>query len=76
MPNNVNIPERARDWPREAKASAISEDYSKKQIREDIDALIGERDPAWKDSTAQPGQFTVNELAKVLLACGGGGKHA
>lgn len=72
---NVVVPEEAEEWPFEAKVAAISENNTIRDIREEIDGIVGFSDPAWRDyggnELSNGSDFTKKELVELLLALGG-----
>jgi hypothetical protein len=71
MSHNVSIPDKAAEWPFEAKAATVAEVNNAADIRAEIDAIAGISDPAWQASDSQAGSFTKYELTLLMLALGG-----
>jgi len=68
---SVYMPPKADEWEFEARRYALAEANRLVDLREEIDAISGDDDPAWTASGRQPGSFSKDELALVLLALGG-----
>lgn len=67
----VYVPEKAEDWPFEAKAFAISEANDAVEIRREIDSLAGIPEPNWDGDQKSAQFFSKSELTLLLLALGG-----
>lgn len=67
----VDIPDKAGEWPFEAKAAAICEVNTTTDVRSEIDAIAGIEDPNWQGNDSTANQFTKYELTLLLLALGG-----
>jgi len=61
------------DWPYDARVSVIGSQNTAKELRVEIDSIVGNSDPNWvgqkRESRCQ--FFTARELAQLLLALGG-----
>lgn len=68
---SVTLPAEADDWQFEAKRFAVSEANTAAEIRKEIDDILGDSDPRWFEMGGDPGRFTKEELAMLLLALGG-----
>jgi len=68
---SVYLPPKADEWEFEAKRYALSEANRAVDLREEIDAIIGNDDPTWTTTGREPASFSKDELALVLLALGG-----
>lgn len=55
----------------EAKRYVLSKTSRVDNLREEIDAVIGNEEPAWTTTGREPASFSKKELALVLLALGG-----
>ena len=68
---SVSLPPEADDWAFEARRYALAEANTTADIREEVDAIVGFRSPAWETTDSGPGYFSKHELAMLLLALGG-----
>jgi hypothetical protein len=68
---SVEMPEKAEDWPFEAKHTALSEANTCNDIREEIRAIVGPTMIDEGEEGRDASQFTKKEMAAILLALGG-----
>lgn len=68
---SVTVPPKADEWDFEARRYALAEANTTRDIREEIDAIVGFDDPAWETTDSGAGHFSKHELAMLLLALGG-----
>lgn len=68
---SVSLPPEADEWQFEAKRYAVSEANTAAEIRAEIDGILGDGEPRWGETGVDPGHFTKDELAMLLLALGG-----
>ncbi|MFW6435939.1 MAG: hypothetical protein ACOCY1_06105 [Halovenus sp.] len=68
---SAELPEKAGDWPFEARHTALSEANTARDLREDIASIVGSEIIDIPEESRAVSQFTKRELAAILLALGG-----
>ena len=68
---SAELPEKASDWPFEARHTALSEANTARDLREDIASVVGSEVVEIPEEPRAVSQFNKRELAAILLALGG-----